>query len=108
MNLPKTLKMPLLSGFGKRPQGIIRKLKYSGWFGFQNCFWNLFSTSALTQIYKIRNVWKLPIPFSAITLILGFEKSAWSLKISFWKKNCPLISKTVMKTFSHYGFPVNP
>jgi hypothetical protein len=42
-------------------------------FSFQNCFWNLFSTSGLSQICKIRNVWKLPIPFSRITLIPSSE-----------------------------------
>jgi hypothetical protein len=29
MNLPKTLKIPLLSDFRMRPQGIVRKSKYS-------------------------------------------------------------------------------
>jgi hypothetical protein len=29
INLPKTLKTPLLRGFGMRPQGILRKPKYT-------------------------------------------------------------------------------
>jgi hypothetical protein len=93
MNLPKTLKMPLLSGFGMRPQGISQKNQsIRGLLGvessFQNCFWNLFSTSGLSEICKIRNVWKLPSPFTRNTLIPCFEKSSCSLKTSFWKKNC--------------------
>jgi hypothetical protein len=27
---------------------------------FQNCFWNLSSASGLSQVWKIRNTWKLP------------------------------------------------
>jgi hypothetical protein len=72
MNIPETLQMPSLSGWGKRPQGILRKQSTSDFFGFessfQNCFWNLFITSGLSQIWKIRNIWKLPSPFSMNTL----------------------------------------
>jgi hypothetical protein len=64
---------------------------------FQNCFWNLSSTSGLSQICKMRNVWKLPSSFSRNTLIRSSEKSSCSLKTSFWKKNCPTNSKMVMK-----------
>jgi hypothetical protein len=64
-----------------------------------NCFWNVFSTSGLSQIGKIRNVWKLPSPFSWNTLISCSEKSSWSLKTSFSKKNCQINSKTVIKKF---------
>jgi hypothetical protein len=90
MNIPETLKMPSLSGLGKRPQGILRNQSIRGFFcfkfSFQNCFWNVFSTSGLSQICKIRNAWKLPSPFSWNTLIPCSEKTSWSLKTSFWKK----------------------
>jgi hypothetical protein len=103
MNLPKKLKMPLLCGFGMKPQGILRKPNVRGSFGsessFQNCFWNVFSTSGLSKICKIRNVRKLPSPFSRNTLIPCSEKSSWSLKTSFWKKNCTTNSKMAMKIF---------
>jgi hypothetical protein len=50
-----------------------------GFFGFkssfQNCFWNIFSTSGLSQICKIRNVWKLPSPFSKNSVISSSEKT---------------------------------
>jgi hypothetical protein len=74
-----------------------------GLFGFessfQNCIWNLFITSGLCQICKIRNVWKLSSPFSRNTLIPSSEKSTWSLKTSFWKKNSPTNLKMVLKFF---------
>jgi hypothetical protein len=109
MNIPETLKMPSLSGLGKGPQGILRNQSIRGFFGFkssfQNCFWNVLSTSGLSQIYKIRNVWKLPSPFSWNTLIPCSEKNSWSLKTSFWKKNCQITSKTVIKNFFHVRFP---
>jgi hypothetical protein len=79
MNLPQALKMPSVSGLGKSPKGFLRNQSIRGFFGFksgfQNCFWNLFSTSGFSQICKIRNAWKLPSPFSTIP---GFEKSNWS------------------------------
>jgi hypothetical protein len=56
---------------------------------FQNCFWNLFITSGLSQICIIRNVWKLPSPIAWLTLIKFSEKTSRSLKTSFWKKNYP-------------------
>jgi hypothetical protein len=90
MNIPETLKMPSMGGLGKRPQGILQNQSIRGFFGFessfQNCFWNLLSTSGLSQIWKIRNVWKLPSPFSRNTLTPCSEKTYWSLKTSFWKK----------------------
>jgi hypothetical protein len=57
----------------------------------QNCFWNLFSTSGLSQIFKIRKNWKFPSPFKEHS----DSKSSWSLKTSFCKKNYPINSKTV-------------
>jgi hypothetical protein len=59
----------------------------------------------LSQIYRIRNVWKLPSSFSRNTLIPCSEKSSWSLYISFWKKNCPINSKPVIKKFFHVRLP---
>jgi hypothetical protein len=50
----------------------------------QFCFWNLSNISGLSQICKIRNVWKLPSPFSRNTLIPSSKKTSWSLKTSFW------------------------
>jgi hypothetical protein len=89
MNIPETLKMPSLSGLVKKPQGILRNQSIRGFFDFKssfhNYFWNVFSTSGLSQICKIRNVWKLPSPFSWNTLILCSEKTSWSLKTSFSK-----------------------
>jgi hypothetical protein len=92
LNIPETLKMPFLSGLAKRPQGILRNQSTRGFFGFESSFqicWNVFSTSGLSQIYEIRNVWKLPSPFSKNTLISYSEKYSWSLKTSFWKKSYP-------------------
>jgi hypothetical protein len=68
-------------------------------FSFQNCFWNLFSFSGLSQICKIRNTWQLTRPFSRNTLISSSEKTFRKLKTSFLKKNCPINSKMVMKNF---------
>jgi hypothetical protein len=52
MNIPITLKMPSLSGLGERTQGILRNQSIRGFFGFlssfQNCFWNVFSTSGFS------------------------------------------------------------
>jgi hypothetical protein len=76
-----------------------------GFFGFkscrQNCFWNLLSISGLSQICKISNVWKFPSPFSRNTLISSFEKNSWNFKTSFWKKNYPINSKTIIENFFH-------
>jgi hypothetical protein len=108
MNIPEILKMPPLSGLGKRP-GILRNQSIRAFFGFdssfQNCFWNVFNTSDLSQICKIGNVWKLSRPFSRNTLILCSEKLSWSLNILLWKKNCPINSKTVIKNFFHVRLP---
>jgi hypothetical protein len=89
--------MPSLSGLGKRPQGILRNKSILHGFKstFQNCFWNVFITAGWSQICKIRNVWKLPSPFSRKILIPCVEKTSLSLKTSFRKKNCPINSKTV-------------
>jgi hypothetical protein len=47
MNIPETLKMPSLSGLGKRLQGILRNQSTRGFFdvgfSFQNCFFESFS-----------------------------------------------------------------
>jgi hypothetical protein len=59
----------------------------------------------LSEICKRRNVWKLPSPFSMNTLIPCSEKTSWRLKTWFWKKNCPINSKTVMKNFSQLRLP---
>jgi hypothetical protein len=70
MHIPETLKMPSLSGVGKRQQGILRNQSTRGFFSFEssfhNGFWNVFSTSGLSQICKIRNSWKLPVPSQGI------------------------------------------
>jgi hypothetical protein len=96
MNIPETL------GLGKRPEGILRNQSTRGFFGFESSFpksfWNVFSTSGLSQICKIRNAWKLPSPFSMNTQITCSEKTSWSLKTLFWKKNCPTNSKTVISS----------
>jgi hypothetical protein len=54
----------------------------------------------LPEICNIKNDWKLPSPFSRNTLISSSENTSSSFKTSFWKKTCPIISKTVMKNFS--------
>jgi hypothetical protein len=63
MNIPEPLKMLSLSGLGNGPKGILQNQSTRGFFGFESSFqnwvWNLFSTSSLPQIWKIRNVWKL-------------------------------------------------
>jgi hypothetical protein len=62
--------MTSLSGLGKRSQGILRNQSTRGFFGFessfQNCYWNILSTSSLSQICKIRNAWKLPVSSQGI------------------------------------------
>jgi hypothetical protein len=102
MNIPETLKMLSVSGLGKRPQGILQNQSIRGFFSFdftfQNFFLNILSISVLSQIWKIRNFWKPSSPFSINTLIPSCsEKTSWILKTSFWKKNCPINSKTVKK-----------
>jgi hypothetical protein len=78
---------------GKQTTRYFRNQSTRGSFGFescfQNCFWNVFSTSGLSQICKKRNVWKLSSPFSRNTLIPCSEKPSWSLKTLFWKKSYP-------------------
>jgi hypothetical protein len=56
-------------------------------------------TCSLSDICKIKNVLKLPVPFSRKTLISSFENTP------FCKKNCPINSKKVMKNFSHERLP---
>jgi hypothetical protein len=81
----------------KRPKDILRKKSTRGFFGFESsfqyCFWNVLSTSGMSQICKIRNICRLPSPFSRNTLIPCSDKSSLSLKTSFWKKNYPTNSK---------------
>jgi hypothetical protein len=67
---------------------------------FQNCFWNLFSTSDLSQIVKIRKL-------SRNTQITSSEKSSWRLKLSFCLKILIFIekadfSKLCSNRFLHY------
>jgi hypothetical protein len=38
MNILETLKMPSLSGLGKRPQDIFRNQSTRGFFGFESSF----------------------------------------------------------------------
>jgi CMP-N-acetylneuraminic acid synthetase len=68
---------------------------------FQNCFWNLLSTSSLSQNFKIRNVWKLLSPFSRNTVIWSSTKSSWSLKKHFLEENRSKNFKNGHKIFSH-------
>jgi hypothetical protein len=88
-------------------EGILPKYTVFLWFWvfFQTYFWNLSSTSGLSQIYKMRNVWKLPIPFSRNTVISSIEKTSLSWKTLLWKENCPVNSKLVMKIFCHVRIP---
>jgi hypothetical protein len=53
-------------------------------FSFQNCFWNLFSASGMSESYKIRNFWKLPSPFSRNKLFLEFKNIILEEKLSNW------------------------
>jgi hypothetical protein len=55
-------------------------------FSFQNCFWNLFSNSGLSEICKIRNVWQLSNYFSRNTLITSSEKTSGVEKRHFGRK----------------------
>jgi hypothetical protein len=97
MNLPKTLKMPSLSSFGKRLQGILRKSNYT-WL-----LW-LFSFCDISHIFNIRNIRKFPSPSSRNTLISSSEKSSWSLKTSFGRNIFQQIQKWSWKFFRHKGF----
>jgi hypothetical protein len=38
MNIPEILKMPSLSGLGKRPQGILKNQSTHGFFGIESSF----------------------------------------------------------------------
>jgi hypothetical protein len=77
MNHPK---MTLLSGFGKRQQVIFEIQSMRGFFvfefSFQISFWKHFSTSGLSQIWKIRNAWNFLGPISRNTLIPCSEKTS--------------------------------
>jgi hypothetical protein len=70
MNIPEKLKMPSLSGLGNKQQGNLRNQSIRSFFGFnfsfQNCFWNVLNTSGLSQIWKMKNVWKLLVPSQGI------------------------------------------
>jgi hypothetical protein len=86
-----------LSDSRKRQQVIFRKPKYPWFLWFEvysipNCFWNLFITSGLFQIGIVGNGRKLPSPLTRNILIPCSEKISWSLKTSFCKKKCPIIS----------------
>jgi hypothetical protein len=108
MNLPKTLKMPFMSAFEKRPQDILRKpyvvsLIFS--LVFKIVFGIFLASSELSQIVKIRKL-------SRNTQITSSEKSSWRLKLSFWKKNCPTNSNFLQKTntcsiFVGYPYPLS-
>jgi hypothetical protein len=99
----------------RRPQGILLKpYNHSKrvFFGFkssfQHSFWNFLSTSGLSQICKIWNAWKLHSLFSRNTLIPSSEKTSWSLKTSFWKKNCPkIIQRRLWKISELHGFRIS-
>jgi hypothetical protein len=60
MNHPKTLKMPSLSGLGKKQQGISKNQSISVLFdfefSFQNFFWNLLNASYSSKICKIGGI----------------------------------------------------
>jgi hypothetical protein len=53
---------------------------------FETVFGIFWQHYALSQICKLRNVWKLPSPFSRNTLISSSEKTSWTFKGLFWKK----------------------
>jgi hypothetical protein len=103
MSIPETLKTPFWSGLGKRHKGMLRNQSTRGFFGFessfQNCFWYVFSTSGLSQICKIRNVWKLTSPISRNTLIPCSEKCS-----HFGRKIIQKTQKWSWKFFRHKGF----
>jgi hypothetical protein len=93
--------MPTSSGLGKRQQSILRNQSARGFFdfesSFQNCFWKVFTTSGLSHICKIRNVWTLSSFFYSDPMFLEFNTS-------FWKKIYPTNSKIVMIIFQMQGF----
>jgi hypothetical protein len=72
------------------PQGILRNQSIRGFFGFkssfQNCFWNVFSTSGFSQTCKKRNVWKFPVLSQgifwshALKNLLGVQKHHFGRK----------------------------
>jgi hypothetical protein len=62
----------LFKWLGKETTRYFTKSKFFGFkSSFHNCFWN-----GLSEICKIRNVWKLPSPFSRNTLIPCSEKTS--------------------------------
>jgi hypothetical protein len=92
----KNTENALIEWLRKKTRRYFPKTKVNVFFfGFESSFWNIFSTSVLSQICKIINSWILPNPFSRNTLIPSSEKTSWSLKTSFWKKNRSINSKMV-------------
>jgi hypothetical protein len=83
MNLPKT--HGLIQGLWKETIRYFTKPKvYLS--SFQNCFWNLFNTSDLSEICKIRNVWKpldLLDNFSSKMMFLNSKMSFQSLRSEY-------------------------
>jgi hypothetical protein len=65
---------------------------------FRNCFWNNFSISGLSHFCIIRNVWKLPSPFSRNIQISSSEKTSWSLK-----KSSEVFSELEIRIFLENG-----
>jgi hypothetical protein len=53
---------------------------------FRACDQRVFLENELGRNGNIRNVWKLPSPFSSNTLITSFVKTFWSLKHNFGSK----------------------
>jgi hypothetical protein len=73
MNFPTTLKTTLIQGLRKEiTRYFTKNQSIRGFFdfesSFQNCIWNLFNTSGFSEIGKIRNVWRLSSPYSALKL----------------------------------------
>jgi hypothetical protein len=89
MNLPKTLNMA--RGFERDHKLFYENQSTCGFFGFefsfQNSFWIFLSTFGLSEICKIGN-------FQVVSqgILSSSEKTFWSFKTFFWKKNGPINS----------------
>jgi hypothetical protein len=66
---------------------------------FQNYIWNLFSTSGLPQISKIRNVWKLHIRLLGIRVILENGLGSFQTILISQISDKPVVLKRIHKQF---------
>jgi hypothetical protein len=89
----KNTKIALIEWLWKENKVLSANQSMCGFFRFECCFengfWNFFIFSSLSQIYKIRNAWKLPSPFLRNSLLSSSEKTFWNFTVeNFEEKEC--------------------